>query len=158
MPLMHSYRLVILSTLLVTPLYHHPDVPCYVAPFSAAPRPFHTCVTKIGLIDPDNLTKEEPQTLMWTKASQAPWLEYWTHWRNWSDCLWVWLIGTTNVEVTLVWNTSDGLEGLKAARHVIPHVPDNRSLLPVRSYTRCVEGHDEGEEQSVLMGSNTTIY
>ena len=23
---------------------------------------------------------------------------------------------------------------------------------------RCVEGHDEGEEQSVLMGSNTTIY
>ena len=25
-------------------------------------------------------------------------------------------------------------------------------------YASLVEGHDEGEEQSVLMGSNTTIY
>ena len=35
------------------------DVPCYMAPFSAAPRLFNTRVTKIGLIDPDNPTKEE---------------------------------------------------------------------------------------------------
>ena len=30
-----------------------------MAPFSAAPRPFNTHVTKIGLIDPDDLTKED---------------------------------------------------------------------------------------------------
>ena len=31
----------------------------YVAPFSAAPSPFNTRVTKLGLIDPDDPTKEE---------------------------------------------------------------------------------------------------
>ena len=35
------------------------DVSRYVAPFSAAPRPSNTRVTKIGLIDPDDPTKEE---------------------------------------------------------------------------------------------------
>ena len=38
---------------------HPHDVSRYVTPFSAAPRPFNTRVTKIGLIDPDDPTKEE---------------------------------------------------------------------------------------------------
>ena len=38
---------------------HPHDVSRYVAPFSAAPGPFNTRVTKIGLIDPDDLTKED---------------------------------------------------------------------------------------------------
>ena len=33
-------------------------------------------------------------------------------------------------------NTSESLEGLKASRHVIPHVRDNRSLLPLCSDAR----------------------
>ena len=53
------YWLVILSTLLATPLYHHHDVSCYMAPFSAALRPSDTRITKIGFIDLDNLTKED---------------------------------------------------------------------------------------------------
>ena len=51
----HSYWLVILST---TPCDTPHDVSRYVAPSSAAPRPFNTRVTKIGLIDPDDPTKE----------------------------------------------------------------------------------------------------
>ena len=35
------------------------DISRYVAPFSAAQRPFNTRNTKIGLIDLDNLTKED---------------------------------------------------------------------------------------------------
>ena len=38
---------------------HPHDVSRYVAPFSAAPRPFHTRIIKIGLIDPDDPTEEE---------------------------------------------------------------------------------------------------
>ena len=38
---------------------HPHDVSRYVAPFSAAPRPFNTRVTKIGLIDPDDPTEED---------------------------------------------------------------------------------------------------
>ena len=57
--LTHSYWLVILSTLLTTPLYHHHDVSRYVAPFSAVLRPSNTHITKIGLIDPDDLTEED---------------------------------------------------------------------------------------------------
>ena len=38
---------------------HPDDVSCYVAPFSGAPGPFNTRVTKIGLIDPDDLTEED---------------------------------------------------------------------------------------------------
>ena len=56
---MHSYWLVILSTILMTPLYHHHDVSCYVAPFLAVPRPFNVCITKMGLIDLDDLTEED---------------------------------------------------------------------------------------------------
>ena len=40
-------------------VYHYHDVSRYVAPFSAAPRPFNMHVTKIGLIGLDDLTKED---------------------------------------------------------------------------------------------------
>ena len=53
---MHSYWLVILSTLLAIPPN---DVSRYVAPSSAVPKPYYTRVTKIGLIDPDDSIKEE---------------------------------------------------------------------------------------------------
>ena len=35
-----------------------------------------------------------------------------------------------------MWNTGESLEGLKASWHVIPHVPDNGSLLPLCSDAR----------------------
>ena len=35
-----------------------------------------------------------------------------------------------------MWNTGESLEGLKASWCVIPHVPDNRSLLPLCSDAR----------------------
>ena len=35
-----------------------------------------------------------------------------------------------------MWNTGESLEGLKASWRVIPHVPDNRSLLPLCSDAR----------------------
>ena len=43
-----------------------------MAPFSAVPRPPNMHVTKLGLIDPDDLTEEEEQSHMWTMASQTP--------------------------------------------------------------------------------------
>ena len=48
-------------------LYQHHDVSRYMAPFLAVLRPFDTCVTKIGLIDLDDLTKEDPKHLRGTQ-------------------------------------------------------------------------------------------
>ena len=57
---MHSYWSVILSTLLTTPLYHHHvDYLPRGMSSSAVLRPLYTHVTKIGLIDLDDLTKED---------------------------------------------------------------------------------------------------
>ena len=52
---MHSYWLVILSTLLATPSRRL----TLCGTFLAVPKPFNTHVSKIGLIDLDDLTKED---------------------------------------------------------------------------------------------------
>ena len=56
---MPSDALLLASDPINTPRDTPHDVSCYVAPFSAAPRPFDTRVTKIGLIDLDDPTKED---------------------------------------------------------------------------------------------------
>ena len=100
MPSMHFYWLVILSTLLATPLYHHHDVSRYMAPFSAAPRPLNTCIAKIGLIDLDDLTKRRHKTHMWNMASLTPSPEERNCRGNQADCLQIFSVSMTNVEVT----------------------------------------------------------
>ena len=56
---MPSDALLLASDPINNPSRHPNNISRYVAPFSAAPRPFHTRVTKIGHIDPDDPTKEE---------------------------------------------------------------------------------------------------
>ena len=56
---MPSDTLLLASDPINTPRNTPNDVSCYVAPSSAALRPYYTCVTKIGLIDPDDPTKED---------------------------------------------------------------------------------------------------
>ena len=56
---MPSDALPLASDPINNPSRHLHNVSRHVAPFSAALRPSNTCVTKIGLIDPDDPTKEE---------------------------------------------------------------------------------------------------
>ena len=56
---MPSDTLLLASGPINTPRDTPNDVSRYVAPSLAAPRPYYMCVTKIGLIDPDNSTEED---------------------------------------------------------------------------------------------------
>ena len=60
---MPSDVLLLASDPINTPHDTPNNVSCYVAPFSAAPRPSYMHITKIGLIDLDDLTEEEDKPL-----------------------------------------------------------------------------------------------
>ena len=71
--------------------------------------------------------------------------------------------------IPVIEEDSDDIPILEENRDPIPVPPprirnaENVEIVEMASQVsrqRCirVEGHDEGEEQSVLMGSNTTIY
>ena len=56
---MPSDALLLASDPINTPRNTPNDVSCYVAPFLAVLRPSNMRITKIGLIDPDDLTEED---------------------------------------------------------------------------------------------------
>ena len=135
--LTHSYWLVIPSTLLVTPLYHHHNVPCYMAPFSAAPRHSSNMrITKIGLIGLDDLNQRRYKIHMWNVASLTPSPEERNHRGNQTDHLWIFSVSMVNVEVAISVKHQQRSRRFWSSRQVIPHVPRSRSWLPPCSDVR----------------------